>query len=96
MTDIEAQTSHLRSPFVCAHALPFHPGIPWIAWVTAFIFFILEAELLLAMVDGGALVARSTDPGKRMHSRRILIAASVAAILLLLVLVFGVLWAVLT
>lgn len=86
----------LLSALMAGVALPFHPGIPWIAWVAAFIFFILDAELLLAMVDGGDLVARSTDPGKRMHSRRILIAASVAAILLLLVLVFGVLWAVLT
>lgn len=66
--------------------VPFHPGIPWFAWIGAFILFLLSAEFFSAFTQS------KDQKAKKRNSRTVLYIAVAAAVGLGLVAVGYLVW----
>lgn len=66
---------------ITAVAIPFNPGIPWFAWVGAFVLLLLVAEVL-------SVFLRAEDQGtQKSRQRNVSYFAVAAAVVLVLILV---------
>lgn len=78
--------SVLAALVIIAVAVPFNPGIPWFAWVGAFAFLLLIAELVSVFLKSEGQSAQ------RSKQRTILYFSAAAAVVLVLVLVGYLVW----